>query len=126
MSTTIDRYREAKNNYLKLRNQAKKELIARFHGLGNEMFHIQRELLDDFGEKIAMPTKAKKISASKTPSAQGQTPAVAVPSSKMTAITKRIDSQKRKLAEVQAAGKPAKAAQDRLYELEDELRLLRE
>src|SRR3954471_18379594 len=33
MSTTLDQYREAKNNYLKLRNQAKKELIARFNEL---------------------------------------------------------------------------------------------
>ncbi len=60
MSNTIDQYREAKNSYLKLRNQAKKELIARFHELANEMLQLQRELLEDFGEKIAMPAKGKK------------------------------------------------------------------
>ena len=60
MSNTIDQYREAKNSYLKLRNQAKKELIARFHEVANEMLQIQRELLEDFGEKVPLPTKGKK------------------------------------------------------------------
>src|SRR6185369_6799706 len=60
MSTTIDQYREAKNSYLKLRNQAKKELIARFNELATELLQLQRELLEDFGEKIAMPSKNTK------------------------------------------------------------------
>jgi hypothetical protein len=59
MSSTIDQYREAKNSYFKLRNQAKKELVARFNELANELLQLQRELLEDFGEKVAMPSRSK-------------------------------------------------------------------
>jgi hypothetical protein len=57
MSNTIDQYREAKSNYLKLRNQAKRELILRFNEVANELLQLQRELFEDFGEKVSLPTK---------------------------------------------------------------------
>ena len=132
MSTTIDQYREAKNSYLKLRNQAKKELISRFNELAGELLHLQRELLEDFGEKIAMPSKTKKPSAAKTvkaaPKAAPEPPAAppAPPTAQMVALQKQVDRQKKKLSETQAAGKPTKVIEDRVYELEDELRLLKE
>lgn len=128
MSTTVDQYREAKNNYLKLKNQAKKELIARFHELAAELLQIQRELQEDFGEKIAMPMKGKKPKAHKTVPAKAAPPAAepAAPSPKALALEKQIDTQKKKLAAAQAAGKPTKVFDDRIYELEDALRLLHE
>ena len=122
MSTSLDQYRAAKADYLKLRNQAKKELIARFNELANELLSIQRELLEDFGEKIAMPAKPKKRPA--TPAA---TASSAAPNNEgAAAIQKKIEAQKRKLADLQTAGKPTKAVEDRIYELEDELRLAKE
>jgi len=39
-------------------------------------------------------------------------------------IRKHIEKNKKKLAEAQAAGKPTKPIEDRIYELEDELRLV--
>jgi len=123
MSTSLDQYRAAKADYLKLRNQAKKELIARFNELASELLSIQRELLEDFGEKIAMPTKPKK---SKAPSAAPATSSAAPANSRVVAVQKKIDGQKKKLADLQAAGKPTKAVEDRIYELEDELRLAKE
>ena len=132
MSTTIDQYREAKNSYLKLRNQAKKELIARFNELATELLQLQRELLEDFGEKIALPTKSSKIKASKAPRPAAKVEPAAPPqpaaasSPKIVALEKQIEKHKKKLAETQAAGKPAKVLEDRLYELEDDLRLLKE
>ncbi len=127
MSTTIDAYREAKANYLKLRNQAKKELIGRFNELANELLQVQRELLEDFGEKVALPAKGKKPRPAKPAVAKTAPPPEppAAPSPKESALQKQIDRQKKKLADTQAAGKATKAAEDRLYELEDELRLLR-
>ena len=127
MSTTLEQYREAKNSYLKLKNQAKKELIARFNELASELLQIQRELLEDFGEKIAMPAKPKKPKPAKTqaaapPPAAPEQPAA--PSAKAVAIQKQIEAQKKKLTAAQAAGKPARAFEDRIYELEDALRLL--
>jgi hypothetical protein len=35
-----------------------------------------------------------------------------------------LEKSRKKLAETQAAGKPTKAVEDRIYELEDELRLV--
>ncbi len=120
--TTIDQYREAKSQYLKLRNQAKKELIARFHELSGELLRVQRELLDDFGEKITISNKPKKVRAkAATVPAEPEAPEPA----KVAAIQKLIERQKKKLADTQAADKPTKTVQDRLYELEDELRLLK-
>jgi hypothetical protein len=122
MSTTIDQYREAKNSYLKLRSQAKKELIARFHEVANEMLQIQRELQEDFGEKVLLPTKGKKPKpVKKLAAAPASVPAA--PSAKVLAIQKQLERQKKKLVETKEAGKPTKALEDRIYELEDELRL---
>ncbi|MEP6534521.1 MAG: hypothetical protein ABJF23_04335 [Bryobacteraceae bacterium] len=129
MSTTIDQYREAKNNYLKLRNQAKKELIARFNEIATELLQLQRELLEDFGEKIALPTKSTKLKSSKPKPAAVKTeaaPAPSAPSPKIALLEKQIEKLKKKLAETQAAGKPVKVMEDRIYELEDDLRLLKE
>lgn len=128
MSTTIDQYREAKNSYLKLRNQAKKELIARFNEIATELLQLQRELLEDFGEKIALPSKSSKVRPGKTkpPVLKTETPAPSVPSPKIAALEKQIEKHKKKLAETQAAGKPVKVMEDRIYELEDDLRLLKE
>ena len=125
MTNALDQYRQAKNDYLKLRNQAKKELIARFNELASELFQLQRELLEDFGEKIAIPTKPKTTRAArpsvKQPPAAPATPAA--PTAAVISLQKQIERQRKKLSEIQAAGKPVKATEDRIYELEDALRL---
>ena len=129
MSQTLEQYREAKNNYLKLRTQAKKELIARFHEVAAELLQLQRELLEDFGEKVAMPPKGKKAKPSKpAPSraAEAPTPPPAAPSPKAIALNKQLQTHKKKFADAQAAGKPTKVIEDRIYEIEDALRLLAE
>jgi hypothetical protein len=125
MSTTIEQYREAKAQYLKLRNQAKKDLVTRFHALSNELLQVQRELLEDFGEKITLPIKSKKavrpVKSAKTAEPAPAPPAP--PSPKIIGIERQIDKLKKKLTETQAAGKPVKVIEDKIYELEDELRL---
>ena len=122
MSSTLDQYREAKQSWMKLRNQAKKELINRFHEVAAELHQIQRELLEDFGEKVALPTKPKKPAAKKAAPAP-----VAAPSPKVSpavaALQKKLDAQQKKLAEAKAANKPTKAIEDRIYEIEDDIRL---
>lgn len=128
MSPTLEAYREAKANYNKLRNQAKKELIARFHELAAELMAVQKELLEDFGEKIALPTrpgakKAAKPKVAATPAPPPTPPPPATPSPKVTGLRKQLERQKQKLASLQTAGKPTKAVEDRIYEIEDEIRL---
>ena len=128
-STTIEQYREAKSQYLKLKNQAKKELVARFNALAAELLQVQRELLEDFGEKISLPTKSSALKKPKPPAASSTTATVtAAPSpadtAKAASLTRQLDKQKKKLEELKAVGKPTKAVEDRIYELEDEIRLL--
>jgi hypothetical protein len=123
MSNTIDQYREAKNSYLKLRNQAKRELILRFNEVANELLQLQRELLEDFGEKVALPTKGKKPRHPRAPKA-APAPAAAPESPKALELRKQLERQKKKLTDAQAAGKATKAIEDRMYEIDDELRLL--
>ncbi len=55
MSSTIDQYRDAKSQYLKLRAEAKKDLLRRFQELANELLLIQRELIEDFDYKGVLP-----------------------------------------------------------------------
>ena len=130
MSNTIDQYREAKNSYLRLKNQAKKELLARFHEVAAELLQLQRELLEDFGEKVSIPAKPKKPRAGKAAKAAKQeakpTPEVAPaqPSPKVLELQKQLERQKKRLADAQAGGKPTKALEDKVYELEVEIRLL--
>ena len=126
MSSTLDQYREAKQSWLKLRNQARKELITRFHEVAAELNQIQRELLEDFGEKVALPAKPKKAAAKKaaavvTPAAPK--PVVPKQSPAIAALHKKLEGQQKKLAEAKAAGKPTKPIEDRIYEIEDDIRL---
>jgi hypothetical protein len=122
MSSTLDQYREAKQNWLKLRNQAKKELISRFHEVSAELQQIQRELLEDFGEKVTIAVKPKKASAKKS-AAPVAAPAAAPVSPAVASLQKKLDIQQKKLAEAKATGKPTKAIEDRIYEIEDDIRL---
>lgn len=126
MSNTLAQYREARQNWMKLRNQAKKELIVRFHEVSAELLQIQRELLEDFGEKVVIPTKPKKAVGKKAstpaPAAAPVAPVVK-DSPEVAALKKKLEGQQKKLAEAKAAGKPTKAIEDRIYELEDDLRL---
>jgi hypothetical protein len=122
MANTLEQYREARQSWMKLRNQARKELIARFHEVSAELLQIQKELLEDFGEKVTIPVKPKK--AAKPVKAAAPAP-VEKPAEKpeVVALRKKLAAQQKKLAETQAAGKPTKAIEDRIYEIEDDLRL---
>ena len=131
MPTTIDQYREAKATYEKLHSQAKKDLLARFQELANELLQIQKELREDFATKVAIPTKRKPVrrgtksvlSAKALPQKQA---APDPPNPVIARTEKKLATQKRKLEEAVKAGGDGKAIKDRIYELEDELRLARE
>ena len=129
MANTLEQYRQAKQDILKLHGAAKKELVARFHELANELLVIQRELREEFGLKLTVPSKPKagrsKKAAPVTPAVK-ETPPTPAHSAEITALERRLAAQKRKLEEAAKAGKPDKPIRDRMYELEDELRLAKE
>ncbi len=118
MPNTIEQYRQAKQDIQKLHGGAKKELVARFNELANELLLIQKELRDEFGVKLPIPTKPR--------AGRPKPKASAAPSPEITALEKKLALQQRKLEEAAKGGKPEKPIRDRIYELEDELRLARE
>lgn len=127
MPTTIDRYREAKETYQKLHNEAKKELLARFHELAGELLQIQKELREDFAMKVPIPTKPKGGKAKKAAAPKPSTQPEPGPNAAGVArLEKRILLQKEKLENASKTGANSKVLKDRLYELEDELRLAKE
>ncbi len=129
MSSTLQEYRDAKQSWLKLRGQAKKELIARFHEVSTELLQIQRELLEDFGEKVSLSLKPKKAAAKKAVAAAPTVlaPVVVKPTAvkavAASPLEKKLAIAKKKLAEAKAEGKPTKAIEDRIYEIEDDIRV---
>jgi hypothetical protein len=123
MPNTIEQYREAKAAYQKLHGQAKKELVARFNQLAAELLQIQKELKEDFGHKATIPTKAKSARSARRPSKVLEP---SPPNPKIAAVEKRLASQKKKLEQALATGKTDRPIKDRIYELEDELRLARD
>ena len=50
-------------------------------------------------------------------------PAAAKPNAEIVGLQKRLATEKKKLDKAKASGKPTKAVEDRIYEIEDELRL---
>ena len=51
------------------------------------------------------------------------TPSAAKPNAEIVGLQKRLATEKKKLDKAKASGKPTKAVEDRIYEIEDELRL---
>ena len=125
MADPIDEYRQARDTYRKLQGEAKKALLARHQELSADLLQIQRELREEFGVKISFPGKAKATVKKKAPpKAVAEVPVPPIKSSpKINRLQKSLTVQRRKLEEAQKAGKDPKAIKDRIFELEDELRL---
>jgi hypothetical protein len=117
-SNNIDRFREAKAAVEKLYLPAKKDQFARANELAAEITQITKELRDDFGHKWVFPKNGrprKRVKPEPAPQPK--------PSPEIARLQRKLETQKRKLA---AAKDPAesKRLQDKVYETEDELRLL--
>jgi hypothetical protein len=134
MTTTLEQYRQAKLDISKLHGAAKKELLTRFNELANELLLVQKELREEFGVKMTIPAKPKAPRAKKAsePAAKKVAPAAVKDTEKpqasggIAAIEKKLAVQHRKLDEAAKAGKSDRLIKDRIYELEDELRLARD
>jgi hypothetical protein len=124
MPDPIEDYRQARDNYKRLQAEAKKALLARHQELSSELLQIQKELREEFNLKVTFPGKAKAGVKKKTP-APSAAPQPSKPDDnpKIASLQKRLAVQKKKLDEVVKAGKDPKPIKDRIYELEDELKL---
>jgi hypothetical protein len=132
MDNVISEYQKWKKQGEQLRLQAKQAMEARFHELLGEAVQIAQEYHRDFGAAMKPPAsitafrykkpadrKARK-SASPKPPAPEPPPSV---NPKVVALHKQRTQLQKKLEVAKAAGKPTKNLDDRIYEVEDELRL---
>ena len=122
---TIEQYRAAKADVVKLETQVKKELLALFRQRETELMQIQKELRE-LGVKVSINLKAKRPTKKAASAAVPEPTAPQTPNPKIKQIERSLAIQKKKLEEAKETGKPEKPIKDRIYELEDELRLAKE
>jgi len=137
MDTVITEYQKWKKQGEQLRIQAKQAMESRFHDLLSEAAQISQEYHRDFGAHLKPPAnitafrfktpagkKGKKAAkpVEAAPKSIQAAPAAA-PTPKVVALYKQRSQIQKKLEVAKAAAKPTKNLDDRLYEIEDELRL---
>jgi hypothetical protein len=139
MDNVISEYQKWKKQGEQLRAQARQAMETRFQELLSEAMQIAQEYHRDFGMVLKPPAsitafryktaagrKAKKaVKATAVKAPEPPAPA-APPDPKIAALTKQRAQIQKKLETAKAAGKSTKNLDDRLYEIDDELRLARE
>jgi len=138
MSDVISDYQKWKEQGESLRTQARQAMETRFRTLLTEAAQLADEYRADFGGPLKPPpqitafryksgAKPKKPAAKKAAAA---TPAPAAapakPSPKVVALQKKIATARKKLDDAKSAGTPTRPIEDKIYEMEDDLRLLQQ
>lgn len=139
MSDVISDYQKWKQQGEGLRAQARQAMEARFRALLTEAAQIAEEYRADFGGHLKPPAqitafryksgakpKPKKAAAGKAPAPAPPQPAApaAKANPKVASLQKRIEAAKKKLDGAKASGAPTRPIEDKIYEMEDELRLI--
>jgi len=134
MSDPIVDYLEWKKQGGELRARAKQAIEVRFRELLTEAAQLAEAYKEDFGVSLAPPSsvtvfkfkvgakKPVKKAAPEAASVPAKAPAVAV-DPKIVALEKQLAGARKKLEAAQAKGASTKNLEDRIYELEDDLRL---
>jgi hypothetical protein len=136
MPDIINEYQKWKQQGEDLRVQAKHAMESRFRDLLTEAVHLAEEYRTDFGAVLKPPPavtafrykasarpKAKKPAEKVKPAAPKPEPPAAKPNPKVAALQKRLATAKKKLDDAKAGGATTRPYEDKVYEIEDELRL---
>lgn len=139
MADVISDYQKWKQQGEGLKLQAKQAMESRFRELLGEAVSIAEMYRADFGASLKPPPtvtafrykasakakakKAGKPQAAKTPEVARAEPKEQKPDPKLAGLQKRLVAAKKKLEETQAAGSPTRKIEDRIYEIEDAIRL---
>ena len=139
MADVISDYQKWKLQGENLKTQAKQAMESRFRELLTEAVSIAEEYRADFGAPLKPPSGVTafryKASAKAKSKKTGRQQAVKAPeiarseskgqkpNPKLAGLQKRLTAAKKKLEDVKAAGSPTRKLEDRIYEIEDELRL---
>jgi hypothetical protein len=125
----ITEYQKWKQQGESLRLQAKQAMEIRFRDLLLEAAQIAQEYHRDFGGALKPPASVttfryKTTAGNKAKKAATKAVTKATPTNpKVDELTRRRAQIQKKLEIAKAAGKPTRNLDDRLYEVEDELRL---
>lgn len=131
MSDVITQYQNWKQQGHDLRVKAKQAMEARFRELLAEAVKIAEEYRADFGSPLKTQSPVTAFRYKATAKANGKKPAkprveppiVQPPNPRIASLQKRLATAVKKLGDAKAAGKVTKPLEDRVYELEDEIRL---
>jgi hypothetical protein len=139
MADVINDYQKWKQQGENLKTQAKQAMEARFRELLAEAVSIAEEYRADFGAALKPPPgitafrykagakskgkKAGKPTAVKASVAPRPEMKDQKPSPKVAGLQKRLANAKKKLDDAKAAGTATRVFEDRIYEIEDALRL---
>ena len=135
MSDVINEYQKWKQQGEDLRIQAKSAMESRFRDLLTEAVRIAELYRSDFGAPLKPPpaitafkfkpsAKPKPKAKKAAPPAAKTAPApVAAPNPKVVGLQKKLATARKKLDDAKTAGTPTRVLEDRIYEIEDELRL---
>ena len=135
MTDPISDYQKWKQQGENLRVQARQAMEARFRDLLAEAVHIAEEYRADFGSTLKPPVqvtafryKASAKARAKKPAAKASTPPKTVPpvaktNPKIAGLQKRLATAQKKLEDAKAAGASTRPLEDKIYEIEDALRL---
>jgi hypothetical protein len=142
MPDIINEYQKWKQQGEDLRVQAKHAMETRFRDLLTEAVHIADEYRADFGAVLKPPPavtafrykasakpKVKKPAGKAKPAAaapatpKAEPAPAAKPNPKVAGLQKRLATAKKKLDDAKAGGATTRPYEDKVYEIEDELRL---
>ena len=140
MPDVINEYQKWKQQGEDLRVQAKHAMETRFRDLLSEAVHIAEEYRTDFGAALKPPPAvtafrykaSARLKAKKPVAGKGKPAAVAAPkpeapaakpNPKVAGLQKRLATAKKKLEDAKAGGATTRPYEDKVYEIEDELRL---
>jgi len=137
MTDAISEYQRWKQQGEDLRMKAKHAMESRFRELLSAAAQIAEEYRADFGGSLKPPSpvtafrykasakskskKAAKLKPAPEPPAAPAAPAK--PNKKVAALQKRLATAKKKFEDAKSAGQPTRPLEDKIYEIEDELRL---
>ena len=127
MDKAITDYQKWKEQGEQLRAEARQAMEHRFRELLLEAAALAREYQLDFGQvlKPPSPVTAFRYKTGHTASVKKKAAPVTVsaPDPKVAGLQKRLAQTQKKLEVAKAAGKATQNLEDRIYELEDALRL---
>jgi hypothetical protein len=139
MADVISDYQKWKQQGENLKTQAKQAMEARFRELLTEAVSVAEEYRADFGASLKPPAtvtafrykaaakakakKAGKQQAVKAPETARPESKDQKPDPKLAGLQKQLAVAKKKLEDAKAANSPTRKLEDRIYEIEDALRL---